>query len=151
MIPYMRANLAAKRTGLARADAVIAVSRRIADDLRAARAGARADAHRRHPEPVDVEALRAITGDGGRAPAPYALYLGKLAPNKGTDLLIDVVTRASLDWPLVIAGDGPDRASLERAATASGRRDRIQGMGRQGRGVTVARARVDADFPVARS
>src|SRR5204862_1066810 len=30
MIPYMRANLAAKRTGLARASAVIAVSRRIA-------------------------------------------------------------------------------------------------------------------------
>jgi len=33
MIPYMRSNLAAKREGLARADAVIAVSRRIAADL----------------------------------------------------------------------------------------------------------------------
>src|SRR6185503_13408291 len=33
MIPYMRANLAAKREGLARADAVIAVSHRIARDL----------------------------------------------------------------------------------------------------------------------
>src|SRR4029079_10524683 len=33
LIPYMRSNLAAKRAGLARADAVIAVSRRIAADL----------------------------------------------------------------------------------------------------------------------
>ena len=58
---------------------------------------------------------------------PFALYLGKLAPNKGTSYLIDVVQQADLDWPLVIAGDGPDRAELERAAKASGRRVEFTG------------------------
>jgi len=53
---------------------------------------------------------------------PYALYLGKLAPNKGTNVLVDVITRADLPWTLVVAGDGPGRAALERDARAS-RRD----------------------------
>jgi glycosyltransferase involved in cell wall biosynthesis len=124
MIPYMRANLAAKRSGLARADAVIAVSTRIAADLRARApelANTRVDVI---PNPVDVAALHAaatLQDGGGRPDAPYALYLGKLAPNKGTNYLVDVVTRADLDWPLIVAGDGPDRAAIEQAARASGR------------------------------
>jgi glycosyltransferase involved in cell wall biosynthesis len=139
MIPYMRSNLAAKRTGLARADAVIAVSRRIAQDL-----VARAPALQRTrieviPNPVDVGALRdqarvsRIEGRGSRigevaeGAEAFALYLGKLAPNKGTSVLVDVVREADLDWPLVIAGDGPGRAELERAAQASGRRIEFRG------------------------
>ena len=117
MIPYMRSNLAAKRHGLARADAVIAVSRRIAADLveRAPELSAtRMDVI---PNPVNVQALRATARTEGR---PYALYLGKLAPNKGTSFLVDIVRTADLDWPLVIAGDGPDRAALEAQAAASG-------------------------------
>ena len=63
-----------------------------------------------------------------RAPEDYALYLGKLAPNKGTDYLVDVVTKADLDWRLIVAGDGPDRAvALERAARASGRAVEFRG------------------------
>ena len=119
MIPYMRANLAAKRSGLARADAVIAVSRRIAEDLRAR---APELAHTRLeviPNPVNVTALRAVAAPAGTR-GPYALYLGKIAPNKGTSFLIDVIAKAGLDWPLVIAGDGPDRAALEAQAKASG-------------------------------
>ena len=46
---------------------------------------------------------------------PYALYLGKLAPNKGTAHLVPIVERADLDWPLVIAGDGPDRGAIAAA------------------------------------
>jgi glycogen(starch) synthase len=136
MIPYMRANLARKRTGLARAGAVIAVSSRIAADLRAR---APELAHTRMeiiPNPVNVTALRAAAENGGRSSAasaprtsdlaprtsaPYALYLGKLAPNKGTSVLVDVITRADLPWKLVVAGDGPDRAALEREARASNR------------------------------
>jgi glycogen(starch) synthase len=130
MIPYMRANLAAKRTGLARADAVIAVSHRIASDLRA-RAPELARARMEIiPNAVNVTALRAAAAADARSPAAeagaggaekYALYLGKLAPNKGTSALIDVVTRAGLQWKLIVAGDGPDRAALEREARASGR------------------------------
>ena len=120
MIPYMRANLAAKRSALAEADAVIAVSTRIAADLRARApelARTRMDVI---PNPVNVAALRAAA-EGGTKGDRYALYLGKLAPNKGTSCLVDVVTRADLPWKLVVAGDGPERAELERAARASGR------------------------------
>jgi glycosyltransferase involved in cell wall biosynthesis len=60
-------------------------------------------------------------------PGPYALYLGKLAPNKGTDHLVCVAERADLRWPLVIAGDGPQRSSLEREARRSGRDIRFTG------------------------
>jgi glycogen synthase len=120
LIPYMRANLAAKRTGLARADAVIAVSRRIAEDLRVR---APELAHTRLeviPNPVNVAALRAIAKPDA-ARGPYALYLGKIAPNKGTSYLIDIIAKAGLDWPLIVAGDGPDRPALEAEARASGR------------------------------
>jgi glycosyltransferase involved in cell wall biosynthesis len=58
---------------------------------------------------------------------PYALYVGKLAPNKGTDHLVGVLEQADLDWPLVIAGDGPDRRALEAAARRSGRNVRFLG------------------------
>jgi glycogen(starch) synthase len=144
MIPYMRSNLAAKRTGLAKADAVIAVSHAIALDLvqRApALAGTRMEVI---PNPVDVQALRAAPRREGRGARgeeqgargeergatkgrEYALYLGKLAPNKGTSFLVDVVRQADLDWPLVVAGDGPDRAALELAAKASGKRIEFTG------------------------
>ena len=141
MIPYMRANLASKRLGLARADAVIAVSHRIAADLveRAPElARTRVEVI---PNPVDVASLRsgiglpagasAKAGDRGsgigETAESYGLYLGKLAPNKGTSVLVDVVRRADLDWPLVIAGDGPDRPELERAAKASGRAIEFKG------------------------
>jgi glycosyltransferase involved in cell wall biosynthesis len=115
MIPYMRANLRAKRHGLARADAVIAVSGKMACDLKERAPELRDTRLEVIPNPVDVAALRAMSG----APPldrPYAFYLGKLAPNKGTDFLIGVVDRSGLDWPLIIAGDGPDRAQLEQQA-----------------------------------
>jgi glycosyltransferase involved in cell wall biosynthesis len=128
MIPYMRANLARKRSGLAGADAIIAVSSTIAADLRE-RAPEVADTRLETiPNPVDVSGLRA---KAAALPAPlngpYALYLGKLAPNKGTTHLVEVAERAALEWPLVIAGDGPDRAAIEAAAARSSRDIRLVG------------------------
>ncbi len=127
MIPYMRSNLEGKRGGLARADAVIAVSAQIASDLRAR---APELAHTRIeviPNPIDVAALRAVGDRRSEVGDPYALYLGKLAPNKGTQYLVDIVKKANLDWTLVVAGDGPDRAALEREAKASGRAIEFRG------------------------
>jgi glycogen synthase len=128
MIPYMRANLAAKRTGLARADAVIAVSGRIAADLRVRAPELAQTRIAIIPNPVNVASLRATAAAATDAQRPtadgaekYALYLGKLAPNKGTSVLVDVITRAELPWKLVVAGDGPDRGALEREARASGK------------------------------
>jgi glycosyltransferase involved in cell wall biosynthesis len=52
---------------------------------------------------------------------PFALYVGKLAPNKGTRHLLTAIERASLRWPLVVVGDGPDRPLVERWVRDSGR------------------------------
>ena len=76
------------------------------------------------PNPVNVAGVRAMSGTKPMD-EPYALYLGKLARNKGTDYLLDVVNRSGLDWPLVVAGDGPERVAMERAAV--GRRVRFLG------------------------
>ena len=128
MIPYMRANLARKRSGLAQADAVIAVSTTLAADLRARAPELSATRIEIIPNPVDVAGLRARAAATTRPlDMPYALYLGKLAPNKGTSRLIEVIDRAGLDWPLVVAGEGPDRASLEEAARRSRRDVRFVG------------------------
>lgn len=128
LIPYMRGNLARKRSGLAAADAVIAVSSTIADDLRARALELSVTRMDVIPNPVDVQGLRR-RADSTSPPiaGPYALYLGKLAPNKGTAHLVQVAEQAQLDWPLVIAGDGPDRAALEAAAAQSSRDVRFTG------------------------
>jgi glycogen synthase len=128
MIPYMRANLARKRSGLAAADTIIAVSSRIASDLRVRAPEIAATRLEIIPSPVDVAGLRARAASAS-APldGPYALYLGKLAPNKGTSRLVDVIERARLEWPLVVVGDGPDRAALESRARASRRDVRFTG------------------------
>lgn len=128
MIPYMRRNLARKRRGLAAAGAVIAVSSRMASDLRARApelAGTRVEVI---PNPVDIASLR-TEASGGPPPivGPYALYVGKLAPNKGSAHLVPAVEQAGLDWPLVIAGTGPEHDAIAAAAAASGRDVRLIG------------------------
>jgi glycogen(starch) synthase len=128
MIPYMRGNLARKRRGLAAADAIVAVSSTLAADLKVRApeiAGTRMEIV---PNPVNVTAL--VDRAAGMPPpidGPYALYVGKLAPNKGTSHLVRAVERAGLDWPLVIAGDGPDRAAIAAAAAKSTRDVRLIG------------------------
>ena len=128
MIPYMRANLARKRTGLAAADAIVAVSSTIAADLKARAPELAATRMVVIPNPVNIADLRERAA-ASPAPldSPYALYLGKLAPNKGTSHLVRVVEEAALDWPLLIAGDGPERAGIEAAVRRSSRDIRMLG------------------------
>jgi len=125
MIPYMQSNLARKRSGLARADAVIAVSHRIAEDLRTRAPELAATRIEIIPNAVNVASIRDVarvpSRDAHLAERLYAVYVGKLAPNKGTSHLVEVIARADLDWPLIVVGDGPDRRALEAAAKASGR------------------------------
>ena len=124
---YLQANLRRKQEALVNAGAVIAVSTRIAADLRSRSpllSRARIEVI---PNPVDIAAVREQSGSPSLLPGPYALFVGKIAPNKGTAFLVDVVRRAELDWPLVVVGDGPDRERLEREAAASGRDIRFVG------------------------
>ena len=124
---YLRRNMAMKLDTLASASAVIAVSSVIGRDLvdRAPElARTRIEVI---PNPINVAALQRASETARPVPDPYALYVGKLAVNKGTDHLVDVIQQADLDWPLVIVGDGPDRSAIEKAARASGRDVRFLG------------------------
>ncbi|MGE5358204.1 MAG: glycosyltransferase family 4 protein [Bacteroidales bacterium] len=128
LIAYMKSNLRRKRLALADASAVIAVSSVMARDL-ASRApqlhGTRIETI---PNPVDIDAVMASAS----APHPmdgasYAIYVGKLAPNKGSRHLVTAMSRARLPWPLVVVGDGPDRGAVEQAAAREGHDLRMQG------------------------
>src|SRR5262249_53022753 len=128
LIPYMRGNLSRKRTGLAGASAVVAVSSVIADDLAVRAPELSATRLERIPNPVDIGAIRQAAGAG---PAPidgrYVLYCGKLEINKGADLLVPVAKAARLTYPLVIVGDGRLRARVEAEARAAGLDVRVVG------------------------
>jgi glycosyltransferase involved in cell wall biosynthesis len=119
LIPYMRANLATKRRTLARAQALIAVSTALARDLRARAPELGATPIYTIPNPVDMAPLDAVRLSASRPMAgPYVLYAGKLAPNKGVQHLLPALAEAGIQWPLVVAGDGPLRPALEAEARA---------------------------------
>lgn len=124
---YLRDNMARTVGVLAAADAVIAVSSVIARDLVDRAPELARTRIEIIPNPVNIDALRRRASAARPLPDPYALYAGKLAANKGTDHLVNVIRQAELDWPLVIAGDGPDRPAIEAAARASGRDVRFLG------------------------
>jgi glycogen synthase len=120
MIPYMRANLIGKQRDLGHADAIVAVSTTIAADLRARSADIASARVEIIPNAVDTSALQSSAAASTPPLAgPYALYLGKLAPNKGTTKLVRVIEQAELDWPIVVVGDGPERDAIARDAARS--------------------------------
>ncbi|HZS35594.1 MAG TPA: glycosyltransferase [Polyangia bacterium] len=73
------------------------------------------------PMGVDVEAFRGGARDSERARLNLdgfaILYIGRLSREKGVDLLLAALPDGAT---LLIAGDGPERASLERAARERG-------------------------------
>jgi glycosyltransferase involved in cell wall biosynthesis len=73
-----------------------------------------------HP-PIDVSRFQ-TTGDS--SPEDYYLVLSRLVPYKRIDLAIEACTR--LKRPLIVIGDGPDRARLEPLAGSN-----IRFLGRQ--------------------
>jgi glycosyltransferase involved in cell wall biosynthesis len=124
-IAYMLAHVRRRATFLARADAVIAVSSYVARRLAPI-----VSAERLHvlPNMVDITQVDRIAATPPEIslPEPFLLYIGKLERNKGAALLVDVYralratgTVAQLP-PLVIAGSGALRDSLERDLAALG-------------------------------
>jgi glycosyltransferase involved in cell wall biosynthesis len=72
------------------------------------------------PAPIDYQYLRRSTET--RASEPLCnrryniLYVGRLSPEKGVDILINAVARLDFPASLHIAGDGPQRKELELLA-----------------------------------
>ncbi len=63
---------------------------------------------------------------------PLLLYVGRLAPEKSLDLLLDAFAHLAARRPdvhLALAGDGNSRRALEKQAAASGYADRIHFLG----------------------
>ena len=120
MIPYMRANLRFKRSALAQASAIVAVSDAVAHLVRTRGPELSSSRIEVIPNPVDVQAIQL---QAGRQPSPqsgpYAVFVGKLERNKGMAALMTLLERVRLEWPLVIVGDGAERSALESAARRS--------------------------------
>jgi glycosyltransferase involved in cell wall biosynthesis len=111
------------RLAYPRADAVLAVSEGVAGDL-AARFGVPRARIEVIPNPYDLAALRAA---GAAAPAValppdgFLVASGRLVAAKDMAGLIDAHARSKTERPLVILGEGPERAALERLAADRGR------------------------------
>jgi N-acetylgalactosamine-N,N'-diacetylbacillosaminyl-diphospho-undecaprenol 4-alpha-N-acetylgalactosaminyltransferase len=97
------------------ADEVIAVSEGIRDDLRTNFGVPGSKLHVIH-NPVDTGWIsrRAAETPAIDIPAPYIMGMGRLVPNKNFRLLIEAYGKSGIAASLVILGDGPERAALER-------------------------------------
>jgi glycosyltransferase involved in cell wall biosynthesis len=131
------------------AGAFVAVSDPIRDEL--LRAGIPGERIRRIPNgvetgrfapatPAERAALRARLGLPG---GPLALYAGRLAPEKGVDVLLDAWSELSREderATLCLVGDGPARAALEERARRLGLSGSVRFAGPSARVVDWLRA-----------
>jgi glycosyltransferase involved in cell wall biosynthesis len=73
---------------------------------------------------------------------PYILGIGRLVHQKGFDVLLEafrlLVADPFFDWDLVIAGSGPEAATLQNQASHIGLRERVRFVGRTDRPTTVS-------------
>jgi glycosyltransferase involved in cell wall biosynthesis len=115
---------------LRRFDAVIAVSRLLADELR----GAWVRPERLHVVPNGLSDEKPISSreEARRElglPMTGAVigWVGRLIPIKGADVFLRAVTRLSaLPITVSVVGDGPERANLETIVRAQGLSDRVR-------------------------
>ncbi|MGY1744276.1 glycosyltransferase [Blastococcus sp. SYSU D00695] len=113
-----------ERGALRRADAVVVLTERTAAAVRADGVPAR----RVHVIPSGFDP--ALFAGGGRdvfegLGRPRIGYVGRLAPQKRPDVLVEAFGLMREHAELVVVGDGPDRALVERAVAASPARERI--------------------------
>jgi glycosyltransferase involved in cell wall biosynthesis len=122
-------NVGAYRRFYPRADAVICQTAAMAADLaRLARIGHKLKVL---PNPVDVEAIRALRHDAPAlwsGPGPHLLAVGRLAPEKGFDLLLQAFAQLRNRFPsadLTIIGEGREKPTLEMMSWLLGVRSAV--------------------------
>jgi glycogen synthase len=116
-----------EQVGERRADAVIALTPRLAGLV--SDGGVPKD--RVHVIPSGVpDGLfdRPQAEPDGLPPRPRVVFLGRLHPQKGVDVLVRAVATVP-GVQLVLAGDGPERAALHRLVDRLGVGDRVQFLG----------------------
>ena len=132
--PYM--NLVMRRA-LAQADHITACSQNTLDDLEqycgrpfGERGG------------VIYNGIRTDDFEGAKGyehPKPYILGIGRMVPQKGFDVLLEAFAQAGLPaHDLLLAGEGPERKTLEQAAQQHGLAGRVHFIGRADRATATA-------------
>lgn len=119
MTGWARRRLMARRRGVTGAHRVLAVSEAVRQRI----AGELPEAHLSViPNMVDPARLEMTVSSsaGHGVGGPFLLTAGKLIPTKGFDLLFSALAEVGHRAPLVVAGDGPLRGSLEQQARALG-------------------------------
>jgi glycosyltransferase involved in cell wall biosynthesis len=87
------------------------------------------------PNPVDLEAVRAAASSGTSlwsGPGPHLLAVGRLAPEKGFDLLLQAFAKVRSRFPsadLTIVGEGRERRALEMLTWLLGIRPAVRLVG----------------------
>jgi N-acetylgalactosamine-N,N'-diacetylbacillosaminyl-diphospho-undecaprenol 4-alpha-N-acetylgalactosaminyltransferase len=114
------------RAAYPRADRVIVPSDGVGDDLRE-NFNVAASKLISIPNPVDVEAIAALSSEPLAAPVEgsYILAAGRLVKMKGFDALIRAYAASGITQKLVIAGEGPDRDMLTSLAHECGVAGRV--------------------------
>lgn len=98
------------------------------------RAGVRAQVINNAVIPPPPGAAQALPEWATSAVPPVIGYVGRLSPEKGVDLLLAALHQLQsghpeLPWAAIIAGDGPERASLEARSASLGLTDRVRFVG----------------------
>ena len=86
------------------------------------------------PEPFDRADPLPRSELGLPDDAQVALFVGRLTRQKGVDVLLRALSALAADLPrlhVLIAGDGPDRATLQQLATRLNVADRVRFLGRR--------------------
>ncbi|HEY3703631.1 MAG TPA: glycosyltransferase [Terracidiphilus sp.] len=123
-------SLSAYRKLYSRADAIVCQSSAMASDL--ARLVSMKPKLRVLPNPVDLLAIRNLTRSAPplwTGPGPHLLAVGRLAPEKGFDLLLQAFARVRNRFPsadLTIVGEGREKAALEMTAGLVGVRTAVR-------------------------
>ena len=78
-----------------------------------------------------IERLSPVLLSGPTTPMPLSnsatvLFAGRLVPEKGLQDLIQALASVTMDWKLIVAGEGPDRAAALALADRLGQARRIQ-------------------------